>query len=251
MTDKSEVAQVAQVTLRFYGRRKSHKLRQHQQELYDSLLPRLTLRLDDAGANGATRSDLAAQFAMGGHETQANGTTYRDFWLEIGFGGGEHMVGQARAHPDIGVIGCDMFLNGLAQALRHIDEAKIANIRLVEGDARHLLSLLPDQSLGRVYILFPDPWPKKRHHRRRIINQSLLDQVARVLRPGSDLRLATDDLSYLSAMLSATLRHREFNWQARRAVDWRTPPAEWVPTRYQKKAERAGRRPYFLNFTRV
>ncbi|MDI9350018.1 MAG: tRNA (guanosine(46)-N7)-methyltransferase TrmB [Candidatus Symbiobacter sp.] len=227
---------------RFYGRRKSHKLRQHQQELYDTLLPRLRLRVDHLATGG-----IAAAFAGDAPRP----VPYRDYWLEIGFGGGEHMVGQATAAPDIGIMGCDMFINGIAQALRPIEQGQIANIRLYEGDARRLLALLPAHSLAKIFILFPDPWPKKRHHRRRIINPAVMDALAFVLKPGGELRLATDDLSYLPAMLRVTLGHRAFHWTARQASDWQTPPPGWVPTRYQKKAEKAGRVPYFLNFTRV
>ena len=231
----------SKVSLRFYGRRKSHKLRDYQQGLYDNLLPQIAVQPDQIG--GAGGGGLAAGFGAGDVKS--------DYWLEIGFGGGEHLVAQAIAHPEIGLIGCDMFLNGIAQALRQIDQAKISNIRIFEGDARVLLAVLPSASLSRVFILFPDPWPKKRHHRRRIVNSSVLDQVARALKPGGELRLATDDLSYLPAMLHAAVGHPEFHWLARQASDWQKPPQDWVPTRYQKKAERAGRIPYFLCFRRV
>lgn len=171
-------------------------------------------------------------------------------WLEIGFGGGEHMVAQARLRPDALVLGAEPFRNGVASALRHIKEAALANVRLREGDARQLLLDLPDASLARIYILFPDPWPKSRHHKRRLIQAETVDELARVLRSGGTLRFATDWSDYAAWTLQRMTGSSGFHWTAERSADWRTPPPDHVTTRYELK--RLGDcAPVFLDFERV
>ena len=173
-----------------------------------------------------------------------------EVWLEIGFGGGEHMAAQAALRPEVLVLGAEPFLNGVASALRHIDEARLDNVRLREGDARQLLLDLPDACLTRVFILFPDPWPKTRHHKRRLIQTDVIAEMARTLRPGGRLRFATDWADYADWTLAKLTQTPDFNWVAERADDWRKPPTDHVTTRYEQK--RLGDcAPVFLDFERT
>lgn len=174
----------------------------------------------------------------------------REVWLEIGFGGGEHLAAQARAHPDIGLLGVEPFVNGVAKLLSVIEAEGLANIRVFTDDARLLLAALPDGCLGRIFVLFPDPWPKKRHHKRRIVNRATVAEFARLLRPGGELRLATDDPGYARWMLDACLAEPRLEWLARRAADWKERPADPPPTRYEQKALAAGRHPVWFRFRR-
>jgi len=174
-----------------------------------------------------------------------------DVWLEIGFGAGEHLAWQAEAHPDVGLIGAEPFVAGMAKLLSKIEQAKLSNIRLYTEDARDILAALPPASLGRVFILFPDPWPKTRHHKRRLIQTETLDALARVMKPGAELRLATDDRGYLVWALERLMAHPRFQWIARSAADWRARPADWPETRYEAKAVKAGRVCTYLRFLRV
>ena len=174
----------------------------------------------------------------------------REVWLEIGFGGGEHLAAQAAAHPDVLLLGAEPFLNGVASAVRHIEEASLSNVRLHAGDARELLAALPAASLGRVFILFPDPWPKARHHKRRLVNGAFAAELARVMRPGARIRFATDWADYADHALRALIAEPRLAWLAQRADDWRTPPADHVTTRYESK--RLGDcAPIFLDFERL
>ncbi|HYM03316.1 MAG TPA: tRNA (guanosine(46)-N7)-methyltransferase TrmB [Stellaceae bacterium] len=171
-------------------------------------------------------------------------------WLEIGFGAGEHLVAQAVAHRQHGLIGCEVFENGVVRLLADIKRCGLANTRLFIDDARLLIAQLAAASIDRVFILFPDPWPKQRHHKRRMVSAATLDGLARAMRDGAELRLATDDADYLRWMLEHVTQHREYEWLARRPADWRERPADWPATRYEQKALAAGRRPAFLRFRR-
>jgi tRNA (guanine-N7-)-methyltransferase len=174
----------------------------------------------------------------------------REVWLEIGFGGGEHLAAQAAAHRDVLLLGAEPFLNGVASAVRHIEEAALSNVRLHAGDARELLGALPAASLARVFILFPDPWPKARHHKRRLVNGALAAELARVMRPGARVRFATDWADYADHALRALIAEPRLAWLAQRADDWRSPPADHVTTRYESK--RLGDcPPIFLDFERL
>jgi tRNA (guanine-N7-)-methyltransferase len=155
--------------------------------------------------------------------------------LEIGFGGGEHLVAQAGARPEAGFVGVEPFMNGVASCLRHIEESGVGNVRLHMGDARGVVARLPDGCLDLVYILFPDPWPKARHHKRRLIQQSFLDELARATKPGAEVRFATDWANYAEWTLSQFFRDRRFQWLAERAEDWRKPWPGHVTTRYETK----------------
>lgn len=171
-------------------------------------------------------------------------------WLEVGFGGGEHLVAQAKMNPNVNLIGVEPFLNGMAKAVTAIHDAGLANVRLLMGDARDLLEQLPDGCLGRVFVLFPDPWPKSRHHKRRIIQHETLDQFARLMPPGGDVRVASDIPGYVAWTLARIRRHGGFQWTAERPSDWRLRPEDWPPTRYEQKALKAGRVPSYLSFRR-
>jgi len=171
-------------------------------------------------------------------------------WLEIGFGAGEHLAAQAKAHPAIGFIGCEVFENGIARLLGEIARDGLDNIRIFADDARLLLDCLMPGSIGRVFILFPDPWPKQRHHKRRLVARATLDRLALVMQPGAELRLATDDRDYFAWMLELLTAHPDFAWAARRPADWRERPPDWPASRYEEKARAAGRLPAFLRFIR-
>ena len=219
-----------------YGRRKGHRLRPGRQRLLDELLPRLQVQLPEGGT-----LDPASLFAPRPER----------IWLEIGFGGGEHLAAQAAAHPEVGLIGCEPFIGGVARLLSLLAAQGLTNIRLFTDDARLLLQVLPDACLERIFVLFPDPWPKTRHHKRRIVNAATAAEFARLLRPGGEVRLATDDMGYARAMLLALRARPELQWRARRAADWRERPADWPGTRYESKALTAGRACVYLRFVRA
>jgi tRNA (guanine-N7-)-methyltransferase len=173
------------------------------------------------------------------------------FALEVGFGGGEHLAEQARRHPDTGFIGCEPFENGVAKLLTQVQASGLRNVRVVPDDARDILVRLPDASLSFVFVLFPDPWPKLRHHKRRFIQTRTLDQIHRLLKPGGELRIATDHTDYGQWALMHLMRDNRFEWAATRAADWRVRPDDWVPTRYEQKALKAGRSCIYLRFFRT
>lgn len=220
---------------RLHGRRRGRKLRPGRAALLDRLLPRLAVPLPPTG----DALDWAALFPR----------PVRALWLEIGFGAGEHLAWQAAQHPDIGLIGCEPFINGVSSLLRLIDDRHLDNIRIHPDDARPLIDALPDAAVGRCFILFPDPWPKTRHHRRRFVRPETLDALARVLADDAELRLASDDAGLVDWMLFHLRRHPAFRWTARRAADWRMRPADWPATRYEAKALHG--RPVYLAFRRV
>jgi len=174
----------------------------------------------------------------------------REVWLEIGFGSGEHLVELAARHPDVGFIGCEAFVSGVAALVARVHDEGLANVRIFDDDARPLLQRIAAGSLSRAFLLFPDPWPKRRHAPRRFIQTATLDQLARILRAGGEFRVASDDTTYVRWALEQVTNDRRFAWQARRAADWREPPADWVPTRYEAKAKRHGRVCVYLSFLR-
>jgi tRNA (guanine-N7-)-methyltransferase len=238
-----------------YGRRKGRPLRPARQALVDDLLPLLRIPLPGRNRPAAPDElgveDPLKWFAGPPPFDGAPAGPYREAWLEVGFGAGEHLTAQARAHPDIGFIGCEPFLNGVAAALARIDRDRLNNVRIYDDDARVLLDHLKSASLGRVFVLFPDPWPKARHARRRFLSAATLDALARVMVDGAELRFATDDPVCLRWGLSALIRHPDFAWAARTPADWRQRPADQPPTRYEEKARDKGAQPVFLVFSRV
>lgn len=220
---------------RLYGRRGARKLRPGRSRLLNEDLPRIAVPADPAMP--LTRDALF------------EGRVSR-LWLEIGFGGGEHLAWQAKANPDVGLIGCEPFMNGVASLLRHVDEGGLANVRIHPDDARDVIDRLPDGALDRTFILFPDPWPKRRHKERRIVSTETLDALARTMAAGSELRLASDDPTQIRWMLQIAPAHPAFAWQVQGPDDWWNRPADWPETRYEAKARAAGRRPVFLRFLR-
>ena len=175
----------------------------------------------------------------------------RGIWLEIGFGAGEHLAWQAAAHRDIGFLGAEVFLNGIASLVRQIEADGLDNVRIYQGDGRDLLDALPVGGLGRVFLLFADPWPKRRHHKRRFIQRASLDRLAALLRPGGELRLATDHRGHLDWMLERVTAHPAFRWCAEGPGDWRRRPPDWPETRYERKALAQGLKPVYLRFRRL
>jgi tRNA (guanine-N7-)-methyltransferase len=218
-----------------YGRRRGRRLRPGQRDLLASLLPQLRIELPERG-----NLDPQRLFPIPPAE----------IWLEIGFGAGDHLAEQAAAHPDVGFLGAEVFENGVVKLLAELQRRELGNIRIFVDDSRLLFTALPDAGLGRVFILFPDPWPKLRHHKRRMVSPSTLDQLARVMKDGAELRLATDDIGYLRAMLELVPAHPAFAWQARGPADWLRRAADWPATRYEAKAVAAARIPHFLRCTR-
>lgn len=218
-----------------FGRRRGRVLGPKQKNLITGLLPSFAVSIPAVG-----RLEPQTLFRMSPRST----------WLEIGFGGGEHLAAQAEVHPDVCFIGCEVFENGIAKLLAQIKLRHLKNIRIFDDDARLIMSVLPPASIDRVFILFPDPWPKRRHHKRRIVSPQTLDTLAKIMTDNSELRLATDDPGYLCWMLQHVTDHPEFEWLARRAADWREPPLDWPRTRYEQKARAAGRLPSFLRVRR-
>ena len=219
--------------LRSFGRIKARPIKPRQAALMETLLPEIAVPDPKAGP-------LDPKTMM---------PEATEVWLEIGFGGGEHMAAQAARRPDVVILGAEPFLNGVASALRHIDEQGLTNVRLHDGDVRDLIARLPAASLARVFILFPDPWPKARHHKRRLLQAELVEDLARVLKPGGRLRFATDWADYADWSLLRLRASPHFDWPAERADDWRQPPADHITTRYEEK--RLGDcAPVFLDFVR-
>ena len=220
----------------FFGRRKGHKLRSHQADLIDHLLPRLSLETAAAPA-----SNLATLFDAPVDNVR----------LEIGFGGGEHLIAEARAFPMTGFIGCEPYVNGMAKILAQIEAHTVGNIKLFAGDAAELLAWAPPQSLARIDLIHPDPWPKRRHWKRRFVQDATIAAMARVLRPGGEFRFVSDISDYSAWTLAHLSRSSDFIWTAERADDWRLPWTDYTMTRYGRKAEREGRRAAYLRFRRI
>ncbi|WP_102107588.1 tRNA (guanine(46)-N(7))-methyltransferase TrmB [Oceaniglobus roseus] len=222
----------------FYGRFRGKTLRDSQKTYLDEDLAALSPGPVGWDVN-PERRPLDPGAVLGG----------RPLWLEIGFGGGEHLVHLAERHPDRGIIGCEPFINGVAMLLGKIRESGAGNIAVHPGDARDLFDVLPDASIGRAYLLYPDPWPKARHHRRRFVTPEHLAPLARVLAPGALFHVATDIPDYVRQTLQQVPRHG-FDWLAEGPDDWRTPWEGWLSTRYEQKALREGRMPHYVVFRR-
>lgn len=206
---------------RFFGRRKGQQLSAKRQHLLETLYPKLAL--DPADAKGTWTVD---QIAPGKEK----------LWLEIGFGKGEHLYWQAKANPSVALIGCEPYLNGIAGLLDQLDQNPVDNIRLYADDARHIMAALADSSLDRLFLIHPDPWPKRRHARRRFVNPRMLNEIARLLQPGGEFRVATDHPIYRE-WTAIQMAHREdFEWTAEGPDDWQTRPVDWPATRYAEKA---------------
>lgn len=220
-----------------YGRRRGRKLRATQQVLLDDVVPRLEIALDD------TRRPIDPETLFE--------YPVREVWLEVGFGAGEHLLAQAAANRDIGLIGCEPYVTGVVRMVRGLVDARLDNVRLWRDDARLLIDRLAEASLSRVFLLFPDPWPKTRHHKRRFVSSAVLERLAAVMRDDAELRIATDDGGYLVWILAHLRASDAFLWTARRPSDWRRRPSDWPATRYERKALEDGRRCTYLRYRRL
>ena len=223
----------------FYGRLKGKTLKKSQKGYLDEDLQALSPGAVDWDSN-PQRTPLDLNRLFDG----------RDAWLEIGFGGGEHLVHQAAQNPDIGIIGAEPYINGVAMLLGKIRRAGVTNLAVYPGDARDLMDVLPPASISKVFLLYPDPWPKTRHHRRRFVTPEHLDPLARCMKPGAELRVATDIPDYVRQTLEEVPK-AGFTWLAEARADWRTPWDDWISTRYEQKALREGRRPHYMTFQRI
>jgi len=221
---------------KFFGRRKGHGLSPRQQVLVDELLPRISVNVEGVEAGAL---DPYSLFDI----------PVKDVWLEVGFGKGEHLVALARANPDIGFIGCEPFINGVVGLLAQVDDLGLKNVRVYADDARHVMDALADGSISRAFLLHPDPWPKKKHARRRFMSQVNLDRFSRLLKVGSEFRMGSDHDLYVRWTLIQMHGRADFNWMAERPSDWRVRPADWPETRYENKALEG--RASYLRFTRV
>ena len=219
-----------------FGRRKGHKLRAHQADLIKHLLPRLSLDIA-----GPSPPDLADLFNPRADEIR----------LEIGFGAGEHLIAEACAFAKVAFIGCEPYVNGMAKILTQIEAHNIGNVRLFAGDATELLAWLPSHSLSRIDLIHPDPWPKRRHWKRRFVQDATVNAMTRVIKPGGEFRFVSDIDDYCAWTLAHLARSPDFIWTAERADDWRLPWADYTMTRYGRKAEREGRHAAYLRFRRV
>ncbi len=222
----------------FYGRRKGKHLKTSQEGYLAEDLEALSPGPVDWDVNPARDPlDLPQLFDA------------RPVWLEIGFGGGEHMVHQASENPQVGIIGCEPYINGVAMLLGKIRRANVDNLAVYPGDVRDMFDVLPAASIDRAFLLYPDPWPKARHHRRRFVTPEHLEPLARVLKPGAIFRVATDIPDYVRQTLEEVPR-AGFRWLAEKPDDWRRPWQDWISTRYEMKALREGRVPHYLTFVR-
>lgn len=223
---------------KFYGRRMGQTLSARKLGLLDEVLPKVSISPDSL-SKGPFNPTKLFDF------------TPKEIWLEIGFGKGEHLAEQAIANPDIGVIGCEPFMNGVAGLVTKIHEQGLKNIRIFADDARPLMDALPDKSIARVFLLHPDPWPKTRHARRRFVAPENLDRLARIMKKGAELRIGTDHPIYKTWTMIQMQNRTDFYWIAQRASDWQTQPEDWPDTRYQAKAHAVDVKCAYFTFLRV
>ncbi len=226
----------ANAPLRSYGRRKTKPLSARKARLMGELLPQLRVDLAKEAP-----SPLTALFPVPVNEV----------WLEIGFGSGEHLLWQAERHKEIGFIGCEPFINGMASLLGAIEERGLVTIRVYDGDAREVLAWLPARSICRIFLLFPDPWPKRRQQKRRLLASETIGECARVLVTGGEFRFASDSGDYAADALLLMRKSGAFVWTAERADDWRERPFDWPETRYERKSSSEGRKAAYLTFSRL
>ncbi len=233
-TEDSEAPRRARRDAGLFGRRKGKALRPYQAGLMETLLPKIRV---DCGCGLGAPMDLFPAKPTELH-------------LEIGFGGGEHLAVEAQAHPERGFFGCEPFVNGVAKLLAEIETRDLQNVRVHPGDAGELIDALPGNCLSGVCLLYPDPWPKRRHHERRFVSDALLTRLARAMKLGAEMRFATDIDDYAGWTLARVMRSADFVWEAKKSADWLIPWSGWPGTRYEAKAYREGRRPVYLTFIR-
>lgn len=219
--------------IKFYGRRKGKPMRSNKLDAYEQILPAITIKAPSSPVQAAQFFDFPV----------------RETWMEIGFGDGEHLLHHAIQNPDIGMIGCEPFINGIAALCVGIRKHNLKNIRIWPEDARKLLPLIADHSVDRCFLLNSDPWPKTRHHKRRFIQQETLDDIHRLLKPGANFRMSSDHPSLVSWQLEKAFFHGGFEWMANNADDWRRRPDDLPETRYQNKGLKQGRPTVFLDFS--
>jgi len=237
MKNMSEKPELYTTRLRTFGRRQGYKLKPRQQELVDNLLPELHIAPDE----NKTVIDPRTIFK----------TDVKEIWFEVGFGGGEHAAAQIENNPHVGMIACEPFINGVGSLLVHVDNRKLQDrVRILADDARQLLDVLPDNSLDRMFLLFPDPWRKKRHSKRRFIGEENLALVSRVLKSGAEFRVGSDHMPYIDWTLEHMTQHPDFEWICEGPNDWRVRPDDWPPTRYEQKAIKQGKACVYLRFKR-
>lgn len=217
-----------------FSKRGKRKLSPYRKGLVEKLLPEIIIEADKLP------QDIFSLFPGNPQK----------IWLEIGFGAGEHVAKQAGANPDVGIIGCEVFDNGISSLLRYIDADKLENVHIFNDDARLLMEKLPDKSIERIFILFPDPWPKKKHHKRRLISAENIKTLARLMKKGGKLRIATDHMPYAQWILVHMQNQEYFSWDAERAKDWLEPPQDHFTTRYEQK-RKTGDTPLFFDYTRL
>ena len=222
---------------RFYGRRQGRKLTPARARLIDDSLPKIMPTLPEAQKKLDPRSLFPSSI--------------KEIWLEIGFGNGEHLIAQAKANPDIGIIGCEPFMNGVSTCLAEIETHKIENIRIWPDDARLLLDALHPNGLNRVFILHPDPWPKKRHKKRRLVQTELLNTLSSLMKPNAELRMASDAPNLVEWMLEKAFHHPNLEWMAKSADDWRKRPSDWPQTKYERKGLKSGRPPVYMIYKNI
>lgn len=220
---------------RIYGRRKSKSLKETSSKRFKEYYPKYSLSLEDGCS-----FDPCGAFD---HHL-------KEVWLEIGFGKGEHLIAQAKANPHIGFIGCEPFLNGVSGLIDHMAAEKVTNIRFFMDDARILMDAMPVRSISRAFILFPDPWPKKRHHKRRVVNQGNLDVLSNLLKDDAELRIGTDHHDYCRWILAHMMESSKFDWKSNHPKEWHVRPDDWPETRYERKAKEVGRESAFMTFIR-
>lgn len=240
MTETSPFPAVEARDRAFFGRRKGKRLRGQQERRLAELLPTLRIALP----SGDAAIDPATFFA-------GLDPSPERIWMEIGFGGGEHLAAQAASHPEIGFIGAEPFVNGVVKLLAAVEERRLRNLRIHDADVTAMLARLPDGCLERVTLLYPDPWPKRRQRKRRFVSDASLAEIGRVLRDDGLFRFASDIDDYAGWVLARAARCPDLAWTARGARDWTQPFPDWPGTRYEAKALAAGRRPTYLEFARV
>ncbi|MGB1361418.1 MAG: tRNA (guanine(46)-N(7))-methyltransferase TrmB [Alphaproteobacteria bacterium] len=218
---------------KFYGRRKGKALSPSMQDRFDEILPKISIEAGDTKLN----KDVLFK-------------DKDELWLEVGFGGGEHLSATAQMYKQHGLIGCEPYINGTAKLLRDIDELNLDNVLVYPDDARHIMDRLEDNSVDKAFALFGDPWRKYRHRYRRFISPDNLDRLARILKPGAILRIATDHPKYLQWIMKWAPVHPDFEWLDNNPNDWGIRDEDWFETRYERKAIREGRKPYYFTFKR-